>query len=64
MARHVVWSPSGAMLITDNSKAWQNNVDMVMEASREGRYDAADLLIKVEISRHLDRIANALEKSI
>lgn len=57
-----VWQPSGKLLTTDNSAAWQSNVKAAMEASAEARYNAAFLLLGIELTRQLDRIANALEK--
>lgn len=63
MGKRNVWKPEGKLLVTGNSEDWQNNVAVAMEASAEARYEAADFMMQIEISRQLDRIANALEKT-
>jgi hypothetical protein len=56
-----VWRPSKPMIFTENSQAWLDNMDLVNEASLEARWDVAAHVVQIEISRQLDRIANALE---
>lgn len=57
-----VWTPKRGFLIKkSNSESWRNNMEVVNEAAAEARFDAAQVFVMMELTRQLDRIANALE---
>lgn len=55
------WKSDIAFAYGESSGLWLNNMKLINEATKAGYMEYAQTLATMEISRQLDRIANALE---
>lgn len=56
-----VWKSDIAFTYDEPSKPWLNNMKLINEATRAEHLEYAQIVATMEVSRQLDRIANALE---